>query len=417
MNIRGFGESRNFMKKFTKLFLKIFAIFICIFVTVNHLGALPAPLNYSLILPGLVRLEAGYIQYCQFYNLAHPAHGAINNIYGQQPTWIVPRENALAILGLLMATDILREPSYAERAQLAADYLVRVQHQMDGAWYDQYSYEQPVVLSKSPTQTAEVMIAFYKLGFRPDRYLSMKKGAQFLLSCQDPANKGGNDDGLLGGGKDENGQYNSWRWTSDNAFAYWALKAAEQWAMIQNDLVFADLCRAASLNIITGIDNYLYISDVNSPDFGVWYRVVDQNDQPIDPNFHEWINYAPQMLDLPAQGVGQNRVGEWIHTNLQKSDGACVWNDGNERDRKSPGFSFQASLCWLDLGQNRYADSARNWTLRSGLWQKTLDPNGIKGGWIDWIQGQIRADWWLRFIDTSFYAISSFAGGYNFQIP
>jgi len=100
---------------------------------------------------------------------------------------------------------------------------------------------------------------------------------------------------------------------------------------------------------------------------------------------------------------------------LQREDGACVFDDAAGYNKKSPGFSFQASLCWLDLNQNNYSDAAENWTRNSGLWQLELDDNGIKGGWIDWIEGVTQADWWLRFIDTSFYSIAAFGGGYDFS--
>ena len=370
--------------------------------------------DHGISVQQLTKLEADYILACQFLKSQDPADGAINNIYGA-PTWVVPRENALAILGLIEASKLLQNPEYRERAELAADYLIRVQDPTDGAWVDQYAYASPVLLSKSPTQTAEVMMAFYRLGFKVSRYAAMKHGAQFLLACQDPANKGGNDDGLLGGGKDAQGQFATWRWASDNAFAYQALKAAQAWATAQGDSAFADQCDRAASRIIQGINEVLYVADRNDPDYGVWRRVVDHVGQPVDPAFHELINYAPQMLDLPARGVGSSLVGDWIHRTLQQSDGACVWDDGAFRTRKSPGFSFQASLAWLDLGQTAFADAAKDWAEHSGLWQTTLDPNGVQGGWIDWREDGQQADWWLRFIDTSFYAIAVFNGGYDFR--
>ena len=48
----------------------------------------------------------------------------------------------------------------------------------------------------------------------------------FLLDCQKRGNKGGMNDGLVGGGKNAAGAYESWRWASDNSFAYHALRAA-----------------------------------------------------------------------------------------------------------------------------------------------------------------------------------------------
>jgi hypothetical protein len=133
---------------------------------------------------------------------------------------------------------------------------------------------------------------------------------------------------------------------------------------------------------------------------------------------HDWINYAPQMLDLPAYGVNRNIVGDWIHKNLQQENASCVWDDGQNKYRMSPGFSFQAVLCWRDLGQTKFYISALDWALKSGLWQTKIDENNVLGGWIDWRDGQTgdTANWWERFIDTSFYAIAAFNGGYNFNV-
>ncbi|OGF21532.1 hypothetical protein A2Y83_03065 [Candidatus Falkowbacteria bacterium RBG_13_39_14] len=112
-----------------------------------------------LTVKGKIRKEANYILSCQYAaNPNNPAYGAINNARGK-PNWISPRENALAILGLLIASEKLDNAIYKERAELAADYLIRVQD-LDGAWYNQYSYTTPVdpanpknikALWKSPT--------------------------------------------------------------------------------------------------------------------------------------------------------------------------------------------------------------------------------------------------------------------------
>lgn len=367
----------------------------------------------------LIETEADYILQCQFMEQSDAAYGCINNVFGL-PTWVVPRENALAILGLIKASQILGKPLYLERAKLAIDYLMKVQD-VDGAWYNQYSYTTPgdpgnpsnrEALAKSPTQAAEVMIAFYKLGYNRKRWLAMKKAADYLISCQ----KNGGDGYLLGGGKDADGNYRSWRYASDNSFGYQALKAAEMWAIINRDYQLAKSCAYAARRIIRGINSTLYISNPNDSDYGVWYRVVDENNQPIDQSHHDWINYAPQMLDLPAYGVNRPQVGRWIHNKLQKEDGSCVWDDGYFRDRKSPGFSFQATLCWRDLRQSQYYRPALDWALDSGLWQITPDDNGAVGGWIDWIEESgNRAQEWERFIDTSFYAITAYSGGYDFR--
>jgi hypothetical protein len=330
----------------------------------------------------------------------------------------------MAILGLIMAADLLENDTYLQKARLAADYLVRIQDK-DGAWYNQYSYiipgsgnaEDKESLAKSPNQTAEVLIAFYKLGYDPGRYPAMKKGAIYLMSCQ----KKGGDGNLLGGGKDSEGNYRSWRWASDNSYAYQALKAAEVWALINNDYRFALACADATRKILKGINNTLYIKNPYDPDYGVWYRVVDGKNQPIDPQNHDWINYAPQMLNIPCLGAGHPRVGKWIHNKFQKAEGFCVWDDYGYRSRQSPGYSFQAVLCWRRLSQPEFYIPALNWALDSGLWQvdpDINDPKAITGGWIDWqeIETKLRSDWWNRFIDTSFYAIAAYNGGYDFSV-
>lgn len=377
--------------------------------------ALSAEIADDSALRSAVKLEADYIVACQFYDPGHRAHGVINNVQGT-PNWVVPRENALAILGLLRAAKITGKDFYVKRAHLAADYLVKVQDS-DGAWFDRYDFTSPVTRSKSPTQTAEVMIAFNKLGYKSSRYEAMKNGAGYLMSLQDPAHKRGADDGLVSGGKKDDGSYHSWRWASDNSFAYLAFVAAAGWAREAGDNVFAEQADHAAVKILSGINAVLYIDDPSDPDFGVWRRVVDENGNAVEPAYHEWINYAPQMLDLPARGVGEKRVGEWIHKTFQKQDGAVVWDDRHYSARRSPGYSFQAAMVWLDLGQKEYARAAADWAKTSGLWHKAADANGIMGGWVDWTEPGGTAPFWERFIDTSFYAISVFSGGYHFDGP
>jgi hypothetical protein len=133
------------------------------------------------------------------------------------------------------------------------------------------------------------------------------------------------------------------------------------------------------------------------------------NDQPISgqDNF-DWISYAPLMLDVPVGGVSPVSVGDWISAHLQLPDGAVVWDDTYFSLRESPGYSFQASLVWLDSGQLAYEMSAVNWAETSGLW------NLANGGWIDWLEGATQAPDWQRFIDTSAYYIMVRNGGYNF---
>ncbi|MDD5348367.1 MAG: hypothetical protein PHT59_07125, partial [Candidatus Omnitrophica bacterium] len=348
------------------------------------------------------------------------AYGAINNIQGD-PTWVVPRENAMAILGLVKAADILENPAYRERARLCAEYLIKVQDG-DGAWYNQYSFAAPgsgnpddkESLAKSPTQTAEVMIALYKLGFAGSRYGAMKRAAQYLMACQ----KKGGDGNLVGAGKDAEGVFRSWRWASDNSYAYQALKAAEVWALERRDWRFAVLCAHAARKVLAGINDTLYIKNPYDADFGVWYRVVDRENRPVEPAQHDWINYAPQMLNVPARGVNRPRVGKWIAGTFRQTDGSCVWDDYSFVSRKSPGYSFQATLVWRRIGQPEFYIPALTWALDSGLWQVDPDENGIAGGWIDWTdtENSRQAGWWERFIDTSFYAIAAYNGGYDFSV-
>jgi hypothetical protein len=46
------------------------------------------------------------------------------------------------------------------------------------------------------------------------------------------------------------------------------------------------------------------------------------------------------------------------------------------------------------------------------------DTKAIAGGWIDWqeFESDEQANWWERFIDTSFYSIAAYNGGYDFSI-
>lgn len=365
----------------------------------------------SVSLNDLVRREADYIVSCQYLGGGN-AHGAINDVQGN-PTWVVPRENAMAILGLLRAAEFLDDDLYRQRAQAAGDYLVRVQ-QPDGSWANIYSYDVVTDSAKSPTQTAEVMMAFYHLGYKAERYDAMKAGAQYLMSAQNPMNKGGLDDGLVGGGKDADGNFQTWRWASDNSYAYQALRAAYAWAIINGETFFAQECMQAADRIIGGINTALR----NPP---VWHTAIDEWGNPQGnpdlpdgyKNYPNWISYAPQMIDIPAVGVNTAAVGDWIASSFQQTDGASVsyvW-DGSLKTRKSPGYSFQSSLAWFDTGHTENIQKALGWTLSSGLWDEG------NGGWVDWVDadsGQT-APLWQRFIDTSFYSIATLTGGYDFN--
>lgn len=407
----------------------------------EHRAEASAPTNLQKI-----KKEADFIVSCQYYNPGQPGHGGINDVPGN-PTWIVPRENANAILGLLVASDALGDSSYGERAEIAADYLVRVQDK-DGAWFNQYSYATPgdpnqptnqEAWAKSVTQTAQVMIALYKLGYRPDRYKAMQQGAQYLIACRLPANKGGLDDGLLGGGKDPDGKYRGWRFTDDNAYAYWALKEAQIWAGLASQNDDAGLFARSARAILGGVNRYLF-----DPASGAWWVAVDDGGNRVpnahltsctnsnSPQYPSWIQYSPQMLNLPATGVGQPAVSEWMRNTffyaggVQPTDlplppvapcaGCLRYECGDPpglglSKRVGPGDAFQAAIAWLSAGRIDYANAAIQWAEGSGIWD-------VGGGFREWIEIAPQAgkpvDQWMRFIDTSFYAIASWTGGYYF---
>ncbi len=369
--------------------------------------------DFVLELNEKIKLEADYILSCQYLNPGDPAHGAINDVYAPDvpPDYVVPRENGMAILGLLKAYEVLGDSLYLQRANLSMDYLVSAQED-DGSWRDEYDYRTPPgLLSKSPTQPAEVMIAMFMLGYRDARYDSMKAAAQYLLECQIHGYQG-----LIVGGKDAEGNFYDWNWITDNSYAYWAFLVARSWAMVKGENVFAQQCEQAAIAVLNGINLYFY----NNPD---WWTVVDQTGYGFYHDFGvngriSWMNVAPQFLDLPATGVGSVLVGEWIHSNLQQQNGGCIWG-GAFPEQEYPGISFQSSFCWFDLEQNNYADAAVNWTETSSLWQLVPDEHGISGGWVDWINinnPNQRAGSWERYIDTSFYSIASWLGGYDFRI-
>jgi hypothetical protein len=379
-----------------------------------------------------VRLEANYILACQ-HRAQGPFHGAINNVYGA-PTWVVPSENAMAILGLVHASEVLHDPTYRDRAEQAADFLIRVQDPVDGAWYNQYDHNVPGAydLAKSPRHTAQVMIALHELGYSPARYEAMKKGAGYLLECQAPENKGGLNDGLLGGGKDASGRHYGWRWTHDAGYGYWGLKAASDFASRAGDTKLAVRYDQGAARIIEGLNNYLY-----DPAARVWRIAIDPWGRPVqnahlgcaspaDGSFPSWIQYAPQMLDLPAYGVNEPAVGEWIYEHLTPLDGSCVGclgydcEGGQVRARKYPGFAFQAALSWYDTGHLDYAQSAIEWAEYSTLWKKEADDNDVQGGWVDWEElsptSGRTAVWWLRLVDTSTYYLFCWSRGHDFRL-
>jgi len=407
-------------------------VFVALLLVLLQPAALAAPEEdhaVNLVAPSTrdakIRTEADYILACQYLGTGS-AYGAINNVYGA-PTWVVPRENGTAILALLEATRVLGDSKYRIGAQRAADYLVKVQQQ-DGCWCDQYVYSAPTNLSKSPSQTAAVMMALFKLGYQADtvdphdRFDAMKRGAECLMSFQNVQNKGGRDDGLLGGGKNADGDYRQWRWTHDNAYAYWALRMAASWASQGAEREFATRCSNSAQQIAEGLMDHLYNSAT-----GIWHIAVDAGGMPqwvpgLD-GLPIWVQYAPVMLDIPL-GVDRERVGEWIHTSLQQDDGSCIeYTSGGDGPvmRKYPGKTLQAALVWLDTQQAIYAQTAMDWAETGGLWQTEPDDVGVTGGWVNWVEvspnPDLMAEPWDRHIETSAYAITSWSGGYDFGMP
>ncbi|MBM3249147.1 MAG: hypothetical protein FJZ10_07010, partial [Candidatus Omnitrophica bacterium] len=371
--------------------------------------------DYILDLNEKIKLEADYLVACQYLNPGHIAHGAINDVYtpATPPDYVVPRENGMAILGLLLADGIFptNEPSYIDRANLSMDYLVRVQ-ELDGSWKDEYDYRDPSGGrdTKSPTQAAEVMMAMYALGYQDNRYNSMKAAVQFLFDCQDNGYNG-----LICGGKEADESFSDWNWITDNSYAYWALLAARGWALVKGETTFAQECEDAAALILNGINNYFK----NSSEVW-WWQVVDNWGSRINNGgIIDWLNYTPRFLDIPANGVNNPELGVWIHETFQvpSGNGGCMWGERHP-NQEYPGMSFQAAFSWFDLGQNDYANAAINWAENSSLWQLIPDEHGILGGWQDWINinDYSRPLPWERYVDTSFYSIGSWLGGYDFTV-
>ena len=239
------------------------------------------------------------------------------------------------------------------------------------------------------------------------------------MECQNAEHKRGViDDGLLGGGKNASGGYEKWRWTHDNCYAYWALKAAENWAHDVDDMSFAQECNISAKNILMGIDRYLYDSRNHT-----WHIAIDENNAPRNEGSPCWIQYSPLMLDLPVGGsdeVNSSATYDWMRTELSNGSCICCLGDLDYKDRMYPGLAFQAALTFFNSENEthkEYARSAIDWAENSGLWQKQPDENNVTGGWVDWMDETDTDEEWRRFIDTSFYSIASWNGGYDFRIP
>ncbi|MFC1755080.1 right-handed parallel beta-helix repeat-containing protein [Thermoproteota archaeon] len=404
-----------------------FLIILCFTLNnAGHLQAQPvkkAKLAKAKLYPIEIKIEADYILKCQIRN--HPlypqATGAINNVRGYNlvypnPDYIIPGENAMAIMGLIVASQRLNSVMYLNRARLAADYFLSVQN-TDGSWYNKYDYVNGHDLGKYSRHTAEMVMAFHKLGQDVNRYISMKDAANYLVS------RFNSTFNLIDGGLDSQGSPVSQYWLTDNCFAYHAFMAAYDWAKINGEYALALQYADYAGKIISGINTYFL--DANTP---VWYMRLDSNGQPQENSqYPSWVKYAPQLYDVPVKRVDNLDVGEWIKTSFQQPDGSCIGYEydtlGNKTNtRKYPGHAFQSALCWQRIGgaQIDYAQDAIVWAKTSGLWQRTPDTIGVVGGWIDWIEvepnpGAIPQDW-ERYIDTSALAIFAFSGGYDFNV-
>jgi hypothetical protein len=359
-----------------------------------------------------VRREADYILACQFTaEPGSPAYGAINDVYGK-PTWVVPAENANAMLALCLASGILGDARLAERAELAADFLLRIQD-ADGAWADRYEYADAADRAKSPSQTAEVLIALDRLGYRDARYPSVKKGAEYLEECSLPRNKKGADDGLLCGGKGRDGRFAEWRWCHDNSYAYLAFCAASSWARKAGEEKDTVRFGNDAARVLEGLGLYVYDSAS-----GAYCIAIDENGIEAWPGGLEgkpsWIRFAPVFLGLPVSDERKRAVCEWAHSALQQPDGSVIGYDiegGAVRVRKYPGLSFQAAIMWSACGYDNYANDAVRWAETSGLYAASPDANGVTGSFADWVEvspdAGLEAPFWQRFIDTSYYYIEA----------
>jgi len=322
---------------------------------------------------GSLQIEYDYLRACQYVSPGSPGHGAINNVCGA-PTWVVPGEVAMAALAL-------QAGGYAAEAQLACDYLARVQRS-DGSWYNQYSYDTPVDLGRFARMTAQAAMALGRIGGHDQ---ALQRAVAYLKTLQDPALKQGQDDGLICGGYTDAGAVIRDRWTSDNAFA----------------LIVFDLAgeTAARNQVAAGINQTLAAGDA-------WQAAVNELGFPVYLPF-TWVHFAPAMLNADRFGVVYPAgLADRIATELQVTRGrdrGAVAQEANST-KLMPGMGFQASLAWQELGRSDLADSHTSWAEQtSGLWQVTPDEHGITGGWVDWKDGGSTAQTWERFVDTSAY--------------
>lgn len=361
-------------------------------------------------------VQADYIISTQYHQSGNNANGALNNIVGEPTQW-VPVNNALSILALLETYSSTSNNVYWQAARDAVLNLLRNQDE-EGGWADSYNYSSETNPTKSALNTASSIVAISKFGYDPTLYEDIVLAADYLLSLQNIQNKTGNDDGLICKGLASDGNYITDRWVLDNAWAYHAFVAAANWASNQNDIVKSIAYNTAAQNIIQGINSYMKNGDV-------WEAIIDANGNPkCNPDvpsqycaFPTWMDYAPQIFDLPVNGLNDISVGEYIEDEfLHGSNGIIGFANSNGQlsSRLYPRHAFYALLSWQDIGSNRNITATLAWTNNTSL------KNSTDGGWIDWFElspnnGNTPQDS-ERIIDTSALAIL-FYSGYNFNFP
>ena len=177
----------------------------------------------------LARLEADYILACQDTSPTDPAYGAINNVYGA-PTWVVPSEVAMATLGLNAASDILNDPRYGVEPNWPLTTSLRCNNLTALGTTNTVMHLPSIQSLRSRTPAQNRLVKLPRSCLRctswtttPTDTMPWKTAlstcwtakiwstkAVIMMVYWEPANP--------------QGQFQSWRWMHDNAYAYWALR-------------------------------------------------------------------------------------------------------------------------------------------------------------------------------------------------
>jgi hypothetical protein len=397
-----------------------------------------------------VTLEANYLLKCQIQDTAYGEEdrGCFNDVIpGSGPSWVVPRENGTAILGLIEAYQDRGLEAYKTSVLRAAAYL-RQRQEEDGSWCENYNEvsDTRTGLNKSPSHAGSVVMAWYKMHMTGwdasnEYYAAAKKAVQYIMACVD--NKPGAQNGLAGAGKEYGSGYadsdtvgsyrwSDWSWVSDNCYSYIALMCMKKWAAASDDAAFSEMCNRYAYSMLTGINTHLKKSDTPG-----WYRVVGGNGETVSESAKiDALCYYPQKYDLPVPEYGAEDLGVWIVNNLQLTSGsdddstapeagfgAFRWGDVDSAhpeyaDRLSQGFAQEAWLALVDTA----GDAAYMARLRAKRWweyyrnagatQLWDTANGGIRDWYDPSDGSL-AETWERFIDTSANCIFVYGGGYD----